>query len=241
MTGVTSVAPHPLDNPVWSSLSGPHAALANRPGLGGAHAGRYQREVCPFGALADPLHPKCWSALETLLEGSAVVLLVDPDQVPADWEVVRAIAGVQMDGSRLRAADDPELVMLTRADVAEMTALVERARPGPFLPRTIEMGTYLGLRRQDPLIAMAGERLRPAGWAEISAVCTDEAFRGRGIGTRLLRAVAANIWRRGEKPFLHTAATNGVAIRLYLSLGFELRRTVSFTYVRKRRDSSMRG
>jgi GNAT superfamily N-acetyltransferase len=229
-------APCPLDNPVWSSLSGLHAGLADPPGMNGAQAGRYQRDVCPFGALDDPVDPRCWSALDDVLEGSAVALVVDPDQVPAGWEVVTVIEGVQMDGSRLRAADDPELVVLTQAEVPEMTALVERALPGPFLPRTIEMGTYLGLRRHGTLVAMAGERLRPAGWTEISAVCTDDAFRGQGIGTRLVRAVAANIGRRGDRPFLHATARNETAIRLYLSLGFELRRRVSFTIVRRQRD-----
>ena len=115
-----------------------------------------------------------------------------------------------------------------------MLALVGRTRPGPFLPRTIEMGTYVGLRRGGSLIAMAGERLHPAGWTEISAVCTDAAFRGQGIGTRLVRAVAMGIRDRDERPFLHAAATNETAIRLYLALGFEVRRTVSFLSVRKR-------
>jgi predicted GNAT family acetyltransferase len=46
---------------------------------------------------------------------------------------------------------------------------------------------------------MAGERLRPPGWAEISAVCTDPAFRGEGLATRLTLAVAAAITARGEQ------------------------------------------
>jgi predicted GNAT family acetyltransferase len=49
-----------------------------------------------------------------------------------------------------------------------------------------------------------------------------------------VRAVAAVIRDRDELPFLHAAATNERAIRLYLALGFELRRTVAFTSVRER-------
>ncbi|GAA2551639.1 hypothetical protein GCM10010435_22280 [Winogradskya consettensis] len=75
---------------------------------------------------------------------------------------------------------------------------------------------------------MAGERLRPPGWTEISAVCTDAAYRGRGLATRLVRAVAAGIRARGETPFLHTGAANTTAIRLYESIGFELRRSTTF-------------
>jgi predicted GNAT family acetyltransferase len=96
----------------------------------------------------------------------------------------------------------------------------------------VELGGYLGIRREGTLIAMAGNRLRPPGWAEISAVCTDERFRGEGLGTRLVLGVAAQTRRRGETPFLHAAASNVNAIRLYESLGFQLRRTVTFTGLR---------
>lgn len=94
------------------------------------------------------------------------------------------------------------------------------------------MGVYLGIRRDGRLVAMAGERLHPPGWTEISAVCTDPAFRRRGLATRLVRAVAAGIRARGETPFLHAAADNTEAIRLYESLGFRLRREVMFGTVR---------
>jgi ribosomal protein S18 acetylase RimI-like enzyme len=77
-----------------------------------------------------------------------------------------------------------------------------------------------------------GAHLHPPGWTEISAVCTDPAHRGRGLATRLVRAVAAGIRRRGETPFLHTAASNSTAIRLYESIGFELRRQTTFGFYR---------
>jgi ribosomal protein S18 acetylase RimI-like enzyme len=241
---VTAFAPvdaHPLDNPVWSSLSAAHVALADLALVDGGTAGRYQRDVCPFGALADARDPSAWSALAGLLAGRSVALIIEPGEVPAGWEVTGTIPGVQMDGTRLEPAVDPELLPLHPGDVPEMLALVERTRPGPFLPRTIEMGTYLGLRCHGSLVAMGGERLHPVGWTEISAVCTEPAFRGQGIATRLVRAVAAAIRARGERPFLHAAATNEQAIRLYRSLGFDLRRTVSFTSVREQQQGSRGG
>jgi predicted GNAT family acetyltransferase len=94
------------------------------------------------------------------------------------------------------------------------------------------MGTYLGIRRDGALVAMAGERLHPPGWTEISAVCTDPAFRGEGLATRLMHAVAYGIRERGETPFLHAAAGNTGAIRLYESLGFRLRRRTAFAAAR---------
>jgi len=103
-----------------------------------------------------------------------------------------------------------------------MLDLVARAQPGPFRKRTIDLGRYLGIRTEDGrLVAMAGERLRMPGWTEVSAVCTDPEFRGKGLGARLTLAVAAGILARGELPFLHTVHDNDNAIRLYERLGFE--------------------
>jgi predicted GNAT family acetyltransferase len=104
-----------------------------------------------------------------------------------------------------------------------MLALVERTRPGPFLYRTIELGTYLGVRRDGALIAMAGERLRPAGYTEISAVCTDAAYRGTGLASRLVEVLVGTIRARGEVPFLHLTMANESAHRVYAALGFETR------------------
>jgi predicted GNAT family acetyltransferase len=116
--------------------------------------------------------------------------------------------------------------------VPEILDLVARTEPGPYLPRTVEMGTYLGIRHDGRLVALAGERLHPPGWTEISAVCTDPDHRGRGLATRLVRAVAAGIRERGDHPFLHAAATNTTAIRLYESIGFTLRARTVFSLVR---------
>ena len=79
---------------------------------------------------------------------------------------------------------------------------------------------------------MAGERLCPPGWSEISAVCTDPDFRGQGLASRLTLAVADAITARGDMPFLHAAAENVNAIRLYESLGFRLRKPATFVVMR---------
>jgi GNAT superfamily N-acetyltransferase len=114
---------------------------------------------------------------------------------PAAWRVVTVGEGVQMTGDHLEVAADPEAVSLGHADVPEMLALVARTKPGPFLPRTFELGSYLGVRRDSRLVAMAGERLHPEGWTEIGAVCTDEAWRGQGLASRLIRAVGGGSGR----------------------------------------------
>jgi predicted GNAT family acetyltransferase len=109
-------------------------------------------------------------------------------------------------------------------NATEMLDLVARTRPGPFLQRTHELGTYLGERdAAGTLIAMAGERMRGGGHTEVSAVCTDAAHRGRGLAHRLVRAVASGIVARGETPMLHVLDENTPARRVYESLGFKTR------------------
>jgi GNAT superfamily N-acetyltransferase len=140
--------------------------------------------------------------------------------------------GVQLVDQAVEPAVDDAAVVLGPDDVEEMTDLVRRTRPGPFERRTVTLGTYLGFRDRGTLVAMAGERLLPPGYTEISAVCTDPDHRGRGYAARLVRAVAAGIRARGEVPFLHTTASNTPAIRLYEQLGFELRARPDFVVVR---------
>jgi predicted GNAT family acetyltransferase len=76
---------------------------------------------------------------------------------------------------------------------------------------------------------MAGERMKPAGFTEISGVCTHPDARGRGYAGALMRIVAARIVARGETPFLHVYASNAGAIALYRTLGFELRQELTMT------------
>jgi predicted GNAT family acetyltransferase len=113
-----------------------------------------------------------------------------------------------------------------------MLDLVARTRPGPFGPRTIELGEYHGVFDGDELVAMAGERLRVAGYTEISAVCTAPAARGRGLASGLTTLVAERILERGELPFLHHADDNHSARRVYLQLGFRDRCDVRFVSFR---------
>ncbi|MGX1128588.1 ribosomal protein S18 acetylase RimI-like enzyme [Streptomyces glaucescens] len=220
---------HVLDHPARAALTGPHARFAERHG----RILRYPVDVTPWLALPDEPDARDWADLAALAgPGGEVPLLGYRGPVPDDWEITFRMPGVQYVDAGLAAAPDPEAVRLGPADVPEMLDLVARTRPGPFLPRTIELGDYLGIRRGGVLVAMAGERLRPPGWTEISAVCTDPVVRGEGLATRLILAVAHGIRERGETPFLHTGADNTGAIRLYESLGFRLRRTTAFLSAR---------
>jgi ribosomal protein S18 acetylase RimI-like enzyme len=221
---------HPLDNPVLGSLTGPHRRLA----LVQGRAARYPADIDPFCALpAEPGAADWADAARLVAPGEMVLFPALGTAPPSDWEVLGRGEGVQLVADSLDAAPDDEAVALGPTDVPDMLRLVERTKPGPFLPRTIELGTYLGIRRGGELVAMAGERLRPPGWTEISAVCTDPAWRGHGFGSRLTRAIAAGIAAKGDTPFLHAIAANVTAIRLYKELGFTHRRDIQFPLLRR--------
>ncbi|WP_320784483.1 GNAT family N-acetyltransferase [Streptomyces sp. CRN 30] len=227
--GVGRPVRHILDHPARASLTGPHARFAERHG----RILRYPVDVTPWVALPEEPDAGDWAVLAALSgPGAQVPLLGFNGRIPNGWEVTSDIEGVQLVDDGVAAAPDPEAVLLGPADVPEMLDLVARTRPGPFLPRTIELGTYLGIRRDGALLAMAGERLHPPGWTEISAVCTHPDARGEGLAGRLVRAVAHGIRARGETPFLHTGADNTSALRVYEALGFALRRRTRFMAAR---------
>ncbi len=211
-----------LDNVGWHAIAGPQSNLARRVGL----AGRYDLDVAPFSAIADPASDEAWNDLAKLAGASHPAVLFAPGLQARDgWDVVVHMKCLQMvAGDMAGPPEDLELVDLTRADVPEMLALVKATVPGPFSERTIEMGRYLGHRVDGRLVAMAGERMRLPGFTEVSAVCTDADFRGRGLGGALTLAVAKLIRARGDEAFLHVADENVTAQRLYLELGFTVRR-----------------
>jgi ribosomal protein S18 acetylase RimI-like enzyme len=217
-----------LDNPAWHSLLGPHAQLAE--GAGGAR--RYPVDVSPFAALTDQADEHAWADLAAVAGAGSAVAVTGSATPPPTWTVVARGQGVQLVDAGVDARADVEAVRLTATDVPDMLDLVGRTKPGPFLERTIELGSYLGVRRDGRLIALAGERLRPPGFTEISAVCTDPDYRNQGLGARLVLAVAAGIRARGETPIMHAAATNTNAIRLYEALGFTRRRYTTFAMYR---------
>jgi ribosomal protein S18 acetylase RimI-like enzyme len=217
-----------LDNPVYAALCGAHARFAQVRG----RVRRYQEDVAPFLALPFPPSAQDWcDAADLLSPGAYAAVRSSGAELPAAWRALDAFDLVQMIGERVTGVDCPEAIPLGASDVPEMLELVAQTEPGPFLPRTIELGDYLGIRCDGELVAMAGERFRLDGWTEISAVCTKADHRGRGLASRLVGALIASIQLRSQRAFLHVLATNTGAIRLYEQLGFRVRQTATLTVV----------
>ena len=226
---------HPLDNPVWPAVTGPqqHLSVLAEPLV----AGRFAPAVSVFGGMADRSR-ESWDALATVLEGEVVGLLTaDEVEVPEGWRTFAAVPCHQYVADDLPPAPELDLLDLGPDDAAEMQALVELTEPGPFGPRTHEMGTYLGLRRGGALLAMAGQRLRLPGHTEISAVCVHPDARREGLGAALTLAVAERIRAAGDEAFLHVRVENTGAIELYDRWGFRRRRDIIITVVAPERPS----
>lgn len=220
-----------LDRPIWSALTTRQRHLAE----GSPQALRYPMDMTPFADLVD-MSEASFAALGDLLSGSQVAALFTPDpvDVPAGFKVVLAETGEQMIGS---PADSPlrgaEIVTLRAADVPAMMALTALTKPGPFAERTYELGTFLGIRAGGELVAMAGERMKPGQFTEMTAVCVHPEHRGRGYAQALLAAIARQIEARGEIPFLHVFSSNASAIALYQRQGMRIRRRLHVTVLMK--------
>ena len=224
----------PLDDPVWNALGGAHARLAIRAG----RARRYAAEVSPFAALAAP-DEAALADLGAIVPDGGAVALAGPAgalAVRCSWRALGSFEVIQMVCEAKVAPPGRSPLELGPPDVDEMAALVRATEPGPFGPRTIEMGLYVGVREGGRLLAMAGERMHPPGYTEVSGVCTAPEARGRGLAEALVRAVAAGVQARGEIPFLHVRAgspSEATATALYERLGFRARRRVPLTIVQR--------
>jgi GNAT superfamily N-acetyltransferase len=234
---------HPLDNIIWKALTTRQAQFAERHD----QACRFMPEVASLAAFLEPT-ARGYESLAGLVEaGRTVALSLDEPYEPREgWQLVAAALMPQMvhEGGGLPDVSSDadheivhhEIAELGVADTSEMMALTALTKPGPFNMRTHELGTYLGIRRERKLIAMAGERLKVPGYTEVSAVCTHPDHVGHGYARVLMNEIMTRIYRRGEIPFLHVRGDNDRAIELYRRLGFG-RRIVSHLAILRKVES----
>ena len=221
---------HPLDRPAWSALHGRQAQFAVWRGS----AVRFRRGVGMFVAVPD------WSQSSVddvagLIAETGPVIIIQKDAPPSIPGSVIATQGPLWQMVAERPIEPAPhrfgIAPLGDGDAEEMIALAKLTEPGPFHHATHSLGRFIGIRQEGRLAAMAGERMRPDGHIEVSAVCTHPDFRGRGYGEALTAAVASRIQSEGDTAFLHVYAGNKSAISVYDKLGFRLRHEMVVTFL----------
>jgi predicted GNAT family acetyltransferase len=220
------------DNPVWQALCS-HQHYFNI----GHHLLKYfPEEVSPFVGMEH------WDEqdLQVLMndlpaERNFSVMIAKRVQLPAELNIIFGCTLYQMEAMAAPKEIDGEHVIrkLGYTELPHMLELTGKTKPGPFFTRTIEMGDYYGIFEDGRLASMAGERLRMPGCTEISAICTDPDFLGRGYASMLTAYVARKIFAAGSRPILHVKTDNLRAIEVYRRAGFDIRTEVFFAIFRK--------
>lgn len=213
---------HLLGNIFWHALAGPQARFA----LGTNVARRFARDYSPIIAFADAQSPDFAAIAPWCEAGERFYVDGWTGRVAPGWrlELDSTMYKMVRDGPVPDADDLRGVRPLDARDATRAFELARLTRPGPFGPRTIELGEYFGLFDGDQLVAMAGERVFAAGWREISGVCTHPDQQGRGHAQRLMNLLLRREMLRGERPFLHVASTNTGAVRMYERMGFRIHR-----------------
>jgi predicted GNAT family acetyltransferase len=210
-----------LDNPIWHALSSYQKNFA----IENSHAKILQADIGLFCAIQTP-NAQSFEALQgLLLENHATTALFSAQELefPTGLECLRTLEILQMVCQNLKPSKNLEIEELTSQDVPAMLELVQIAKPGPFARRTIELGQYWGIRVNQQLVAMTGERLHLPGFREVSSVCTHPDFQRQGFAQALIAKVCQDIVARDEIPFLHVMSGNTGAAKMYEQLGFTVR------------------
>lgn len=223
---------HPLDRPIWNSLTTHHAAnsvstpraLAMRPSYGS------------LAAVADSSAESGEELVALIPEQGSLSLFdsIPMPPLPPGVRIVRQAPMHQMiaDGAA-RLEPNVAALQLGESDAEEMLEFATLTQPGPFLRNTNRLGHFWGLREKGKLVAMAGQRLKLDGFTEVSGVCVHPDYRGRGYAADLVGLVTAEIEANGEVPFLHVLASNASAIAVYEKIGYAIRRTLMLTSIER--------
>jgi ribosomal protein S18 acetylase RimI-like enzyme len=208
-----------LNRIFWHTLTGPHARFAS----GAGAARRYAPGFSPILGFADPEQPD-FAALAPYCEpGEQFYCDSWTGAPPPGWRIEAESTMFRMVWTAPAPTSDaaPDAIALGPEHAAQALELATLCRPGPFGPRTIELGEYFGYFDKGRLIAMAGERMHVVGLREISGVSTHPDYQGRGLARKLVAKLVQRQLARGETPFLHVMRSNEAAHQLYLRMGFE--------------------
>lgn len=224
---------HPLDNPIWNALISGNKNLSQ----GNEHVKYFSEDVAPFVGMFELSSDEFKHLYDIIsLERRMVIIVSKELVIPKQWALIEHIKALQM----IQTYSTPpytasaKLIPLQKKDVPQMIALTAMTHPGPFLKRTIEFGNYEGIFNKGELISMAGQRFHANQYVEISAVCTHPDYHGKGYAGQIIQSQIRRIKSSTGIPFLHVREDNMQAIRLYKSLGFEVRKLMNIYAIQKK-------
>lgn len=219
-----------LDNPAWYSLTETQKHF----GIGNNHLKCYQKDILAFTAF-DHSNKNMLVGLNELIEiNESFFIIGDLPSLPHNYIIENPLPCLQMIcTTAITIATGDSIEKLSDADEVQKAGLVDLVQPGYYKNSTRLLGDYYGIKDNQQLVAMAGERMRMEGMTEISAVVTHPEFTGRKYAQQLVAHASNTILANGNIPFLHTLVTNHRAIAIYEYLSFIKRRIINFTKIKR--------
>ncbi len=224
---------HPLDNPVWSALSGRQKKF----NIGDGLLKYFPGDIASFVGLEN-WDEKDLQALEERLPAGRTfsIPLSRKVIIPDCFELLFEIPLYQMVCSSLNRQLLPTMPLqkLGKKHLQQMLDLTALTKPGPFYEHTIDFGNYYGIFDGPRLLAMTGERMKAKGFTEVSAICTQPDQMGKGYASILLQHACERIFAKGEQPFLHVRQDNPSALHVYKKFGFEVRTEIYYAIFKRK-------
>lgn len=213
-----------LDRPAYSALKSRQSYLAQSNGVAIA----FDPDFAAFAALEE-YSPKAFDDLTKLKMGDDGFWMLETKIIEphANFTLEKTAHCKQMIFDyEVEIENDIEVVELGQEDAKAMHELALLCKPGPFFARTNELAKFIGVKIDNRLVSMMGERMQIDGYSELSALATHPDFQGKKWGKYLLNLVTKRILARGQIPFLHVYTWNEIGIKNYESLGFKLRQDI---------------
>lgn len=214
-----------LDNPVWNSLNEIHKNIS----IEYEATKFYNPEYCPFGEIIDINKPTKDIDQYSILTNDFYIVGKKPLLSSSMILKNELVCNQMLLEKEVNIEPQEQVIQLdSKNQKLELFNLVNLVQPGYFKNRTVDLGKYFGIYKDNKLIAVTGERMKMNEFTEISAVVTHPEHTGNGYAKQLIKYATDQVFKENKTPYLHVAESNIGAIKLYEKLGFTTRRKISF-------------